>query len=234
MELQGVYSYVIKALDTNTPFSLIRIGDGECMVLSNNTYPFKRQFGFIPDHIPRIQNKIKNAYQNADIVGVPTERHKLISKYWRTAEYYVPDNTPKTSIDIHSELNESGLIFDIVKNRDVVCITGRDIKTPLEYVGGCNVTQIKITPELLFEEDKKQEPHYPNQYNKVVEYIFNNDFHGKVCLVGAGFLGKIYCDLLKNSGGVVIDMGSIFDLWAGKITRGSKKGVNSYTDEGKL
>lgn len=42
---------------------------------------------------------------------------------------------------------------------------------------------------------------------------------GQVVLVAAGFLGKIYCSLIKEAGGVAIDIGSLADYWAGYSTR---------------
>jgi hypothetical protein len=38
-------------------------------------------------------------------------------------------------------------------------------------------------------------------------------------LIGAGIFGKIYCAAAKRSGGVALDMGSAFDILAGKLTR---------------
>ena len=31
--------------------------------------------------------------------------------------------------------------------------------------------------------------------------------------------GKIYCDVIKRRGGIAIDIGSVFDIWAGRLTR---------------
>lgn len=42
---------------------------------------------------------------------------------------------------------------------------------------------------------------------------------GGVYLVAAGFLGKIYCDLVRERGGVAIDIGSLADYWMGFSTR---------------
>jgi tetratricopeptide (TPR) repeat protein len=42
---------------------------------------------------------------------------------------------------------------------------------------------------------------------------------GAVFLVGAGVCGKLYCDVIKQRGGIAIDVGSLFDLWAGRFTR---------------
>ena len=38
-------------------------------------------------------------------------------------------------------------------------------------------------------------------------------------LVAAGFLGKIYCNEIKNKGGISIDIGSTADIWMGYSTR---------------
>jgi len=37
---------------------------------------------------------------------------------------------------------------------------------------------------------------------------------GRVYLVGAGILGKMYCDVIKQRGGVAIDIGAVIDGWA--------------------
>ncbi|MBG9386529.1 hypothetical protein [Caenimonas aquaedulcis] len=42
---------------------------------------------------------------------------------------------------------------------------------------------------------------------------------GEVYLVAAGFLGKLYCDLVCRRGGIAIDIGSLADYWMGFATR---------------
>jgi hypothetical protein len=49
--------------------------------------------------------------------------------------------------------------------------------------------------------------------------IRNTNIVGKVFLVGAGGLGKIYCMLIKEHGGLAYDIGALFDGWAGLYTR---------------
>ena len=44
-------------------------------------------------------------------------------------------------------------------------------------------------------------------------------YQGEVFLVGAGFLGKIYCQTIKNLGGIALDIGSAADYWMGYQTR---------------
>ena len=44
-------------------------------------------------------------------------------------------------------------------------------------------------------------------------------YQGAIFLVGAGVLGKIYCDVIKEKGGIAIDIGAIFDAWANVKSR---------------
>jgi hypothetical protein len=53
----------------------------------------------------------------------------------------------------------------------------------------------------------------------IVEAALPRDLRGCLCLVGAGPWAEIYCGWLKQRGGVGVDLGSGFDLLAGKITR---------------
>ncbi len=46
---------------------------------------------------------------------------------------------------------------------------------------------------------------------------------------GAGAFGKHLGYYFSARGGVALDLGSVFDLLVGKITRGNGKGENSYT-----
>jgi hypothetical protein len=60
--------------------------------------------------------------------------------------------------------------------------------------------------------------HYRNQFPQVIEFL-KTDLRGTLVLVGAGLFGKIYCHVAKQSGAVAIDIGSAFDILAGKSTR---------------
>ena len=54
----------------------------------------------------------------------------------------------------------------------------------------------------------------------------SGDLRGTLVLVGAGFLGKLYCQAAKNSGAVAVDFGSAFDILAGVVTRPIHATVN--------
>lgn len=60
--------------------------------------------------------------------------------------------------------------------------------------------------------------HYPDVFTSITKDISFTE-PGMLYLVAAGSLGKLYCNFVKKSGGVAIDIGSVADIWLGKITR---------------
>ena len=66
-----------------------------------------------------------------------------------------------------------------------------------------------------------EEAHYPGVYRRILETIERCIGPGDLVLVGAGILGKIYCDAIRSQGGVAIDIGSVIDVASGLTgTRG--------------
>ena len=62
-----------------------------------------------------------------------------------------------------------------------------------------------------------------------VENQLPEDLQGCLCLVGAGIWAEIYCTWIRQRGGVGVDIGSGFDLLAGKVTRPVHRGVLGET-----
>jgi hypothetical protein len=54
------------------------------------------------------------------------------------------------------------------------------------------------------------QPHWPDRYREIMRELEAVQ-PGDVFLVGAGVLGKIYCDRIKAQGGVALEVGSIID-----------------------
>lgn len=82
-------------------------------------------------------------------------------------------------------------------------------------------------PESEFEHvavGKSRDPGHPDaaiapEFLLEVENALSRDLRGCLCLVGAGVWAEIYCTWIKRNGGVGVDIGSGFDLLAGKATR---------------
>lgn len=65
--------------------------------------------------------------------------------------------------------------------------------------------------------------HYPDRFGQIAADLASRDLTGELFLVGAGIVGKIYCNLIKKQGGMAIDAGSMMDVWMGL-------GVRQYQD----
>lgn len=57
--------------------------------------------------------------------------------------------------------------------------------------------------------------HYPDVFLHICREI-KVPYDGALFLVGAGYLGKVYCDIIKQRGGIALDIGSVFDAWSAK------------------
>ncbi|MFM7228321.1 MAG: hypothetical protein ACKO2F_01620 [Cyanobacteriota bacterium] len=54
--------------------------------------------------------------------------------------------------------------------------------------------------------------HYPVVYWQTLDWIAAQAAPGRLFLVGAGLLGKMYCAAIRRQGGVAVDVGSLIDL----------------------
>jgi tetratricopeptide (TPR) repeat protein len=115
----------------------------------------------------------------------------------------------------------------------------------LENFGLKTYTAIRIPGERqftsLFTDSNKVDegPTLLDQHNEVIDQL--SPMKGEVYLVAAGFLGKIYCDVIRRRGGVAIDIGSLADYWMGYATRryrledeGHTGVLNVYVEENAL
>jgi hypothetical protein len=63
-----------------------------------------------------------------------------------------------------------------------------------------------------------QPPHYPDAFLRICEQLYRIA-EGKVFLVGAGLAGKEYLKIIKDNGGIGLDLGALLDAWEGRATR---------------
>lgn len=240
-----IKSHLIKKL----PLAITRYGDGEAMLLDKEPegeeyreYVFKRQLGdnISDEHKSQIRSHLRSAYRNSDIIGIPTSKHKSKGDYWNKAqdilERHTPLNKDYCSIDIHQEFLSQDFFKGLLTNRKkVYYISAYNIDNQLkEQYNIEDVQSFQIAPEIKFNPQYEGEPHYPNHFNEIGRWINTLDCEGALCLVGAGVTGKIYNTWFKNQGGVSMDIGSVFDAWVGKNTRGKDRGANAVDNTYKL
>jgi hypothetical protein len=85
-----------------------------------------------------------------------------------------------------------------------------------------DVQWLSIPGEVFYYDyDSPAASHWDDRYAEIMAHDFAP---GQLWLVGAGTLGKMYCGAIRAAGGVAIDVGALFDLWAGRAdTRGEMR-----------
>lgn len=74
-------------------------------------------------------------------------------------------------------------------------------------------------PNQVSNTGKRPSPaHYPDVFETVMRSLANME-KGQLVLVAAGVLGKIYCNRVKECGGIALDIGSVADVWMGQRAR---------------
>jgi hypothetical protein len=87
------------------------------------------------------------------------------------------------------------------------------------------VNKFTIAPEAKWTSGYQGDIHYPTQFNKIPRWmdVVSKDWPKSILLVGAGVIGKIYCNWWRDRGGIAMDVGGVMDIWYGKVTRGPEK-----------
>lgn len=228
---------VIQMLNGDRPISLIRCGDGEKIVLEgfdnyvNYNAILKRQLGFSPpiEHAERIRENLIDAISGCDILGVPMHKNlKDMSAHWhnveKTIDKYIPDCTQRRcSLDVHYDILEHDEYNSLLRQKPIAYIGCRDLVAGFMHKFKTHrVDWYEIAPEVKFT-SYDGPPHYPDQFIRVERWMDKVDAKDRILLVGAGVIGKIYCNWWRDRGGRAMDVGSVMDEWAGRVTRGPNR-----------
>lgn len=239
---------ILNVLKLGRPVSIIRAGDGEKIVLESiigiPEYQLciqsvmKRQMGYEPimSEVEAIRQNLIAAYHGADIIGLPMQKNLAdLNKHWQGVENVVKPlaTTNKfCSIDVFYDMLYDGTLLNWLKDKPVInYISCR--KIPFERIGIKQVNHFHIAPEVKFT-SYEGEHHYPEQFNRIERWMDKCAVEGNICLVGAGVIGKIYCNWFRDRGGIAIDVGAVFDLLAGFATRGPLRGLDVKNENYKL
>lgn len=249
----GLYKIVVDAIQHRQPLYHIRPGDAEMIVLNSDELPESvlmrpliKQLGYRLEDVflEQIKSNIRHAIACADIIGLPETFHKRMNKYWGHSEVMITQILESFSGDVqikrfcsinsHLDLLSSGYLDKIIMDADhVVLITCRDIRDAFikrhPHITRCDI--FLIPPQQKYELHPTKSNFFPDVYEIVKQKIQIEDRAGQLCLFGTGFAGKDLGLYFKNKGGVAVDIGSVFDMWAGKVTRGANKGADSYSSQ---
>ncbi len=243
---EDVLALVEQRLREAAPFSLIRLSHCEAKFLNwpdvfqrnEMNRSLKRQFGYTDlsdSDLTSIGSMVRGAAATADVLGVPrmgkSESRRLAEgdegmRLWAAVapalEKYklAPAGKIFTSVNIHLRLQESDFLSRMLALNVPLTLVGcRDLRPEFTQLGFTELYHIPI-PEAARTRDASAVVlrHYPDAFHVTVERIRQERRPG-LFLVGAGFLGKVYCHEIRMAGGVAVDIGSAMDVWAGVASR---------------
>jgi hypothetical protein len=237
---------VISKLLENKPISIIRNGDGEKLVLDSmrtvsalqlcDHAVLQRQLGYSPSlkDVEAIRANLIEAYSKCDIIGIPNHGRK-VSSHWDDVLKVLDENVPGHTttycdIDLAYHMLSDNSYDQLLQNRHVLnYISCRDLDEGFKRKWNIRtVNKYTIAPEKKFVSGYEGDEHFPTQFNRIPRWmtVQLENFPGSLLLVGAGVVGKIYCNWWRDLGGVAFDVGGCMDIFAGKVTRGPDRGLD--------
>lgn len=246
MYLKGskVWDLISRKFDKAEPFSMIRLGDGENSIIQYPNYCTKSRIQYVMSRaledreyegyeINNIKFRLLSAIGNSDLIGIYSSKEENVLK-----RFYIDyldgevEFLKSTFCDpnIHFYLQTNGFIEDLLSRCDSLSvISGRDVAGSIERLYPGKLKDYFLIPsERNFRllNEKNCGEHYPRVFEEIIKAI--KIYPGRhLFLVGAGFLGKIYCSEIKRLGGFALDIGSVLDYWAGIPSR---EGGNPVVD----
>lgn len=247
LSTDAVRDRVMFALAESKPFALTRYGHCESRFLEYDpgaprddvNRSLRGQLGrndFTDEQCGNIAQSVRHAFRESDIAGavVPSDfatirpqLDALLHKIKVTAnerDLWTPGQeycTPRIHLDL---LRSEALRTIIAAAENILLISCRDLASSFQVMYGKTVEQIFVPQEHRTVGIGAQTcdiPHFPDAFELVLEEISTATRVGQLVLVGAGFLGKAYCISAKRAGAIVVDIGSVFDVFAGIHSRTS-------------
>lgn len=193
-----------------------------------------RQWGIediADEEIRSVSRSMIAAARAADFIGVPsldyepqTPNHLLERSVFTLGErlrIFSP-HAKHVHVNIHYALGMLPEFFDMIRAAPrLILITCRDVAGRLRgRIGEREIVHFPIPIQHKFSRQQNTECHYPEAFQRTMKRIADEVGPSTLVLVGGGVLGKIYCHAVQQRGGVALDIGSLFDAWAGEHTRG--------------
>ncbi|WP_149535754.1 GT-D fold domain-containing protein [Siccirubricoccus phaeus] len=217
---------------TRKPLSVVRVSHAEIRALAYpNFYPpvwlnrsLKVCFGAeieVGDYGAFLSD-LEAAIRSCDIVGVPDPQSRDLQHATNSIlldKEGITTGKDKFIGDLHFRLLNDGVLDRLIaKCASVSLITSRNILHGFRHkYSRPDARLIQIPGEARWMGDSVRR-HVPDVYNEIVRDLKVRE-PGELFLVGAGLAAKRYCQLVRDQGGIAVDIGSVFDLWAGVATR---------------
>ncbi len=215
------------------PFSLVRFNDGEGKLLGCGTRyrhaqlmpMLDRWFGdnrLTLEQLRRLQSLVADATRAADVVGCPDADwpEEFARANGVLAELSRDRQLPTVLVNFPQAMLLDGFFQTLLDKIGFVgLVTSRDVRGVIRHLfGPREIAWHRVPEQAIYAYRPILRRHFPQGFDFLCSRI-EVPFAGALFLVGAGPCGKVYCDVIKRKGGIAIDIGSVFDVWAGRLTR---------------
>lgn len=198
-----------------------------------------------PELRQKISSEVRHSIASADVLGVPSpfrfardtsidleafSKHRSISGLLHvldcvselpaTHRQFTEDRIHQVCFDLPTVLSlgkhaskvvvVSSLLTDIVRK----CLARLDDETPCIYVEVPTHTKTQGNSLYVASDDA-----LPLLYDDINDRIAQEVEPGTLVIIASGIIGKIFCQTVRDNGGVAVDVGSMVDYWVGIKTR---------------
>ena len=130
---------------------------------------------------------------------------------------------PKTqfaSAWLHWDMVISGCLYQLLEREERIGIITSRCSLPalIEEFFSVKVNDYAVPDRFISANSRNPGEHFPRRFEQLKNEI-SVDFPGMLFLVGAGLCGKVYCNWIKQRGGIALDIGSVMDAWIGLGSR---------------
>jgi hypothetical protein len=164
---------------------------------------------------------LRHEYTIASTRGIPS----LVNLIRRLPEVSIPAQTvfcrQLANADLFTEGHLPGLLRRAGRVSVITCHTGLPGWLKAEY-GLSDVELLPVPGERgraeMLGAAALQGVQFPDRFTQLQEELARN-WNGRLVLVAAGILGKFYASTIRRHGGIALDIGSLADVWMGRLTR---------------
>jgi hypothetical protein len=246
MSNSGFVRWLRRRVDERVPTAVVRLLDGEGRLLFAHsddaesmrvaTRKLEKETGLsLPAEVVlEVRALVAFAFDEADVLGIRfIDEFSDTSKMWarRLAALYAERRAAGRPPAALAYCQVNGYVLDtlpqMLAGRRVSVISCRDLKPVLERDWGIEDVAVYQVPSQhmvrdvdgAYERVLHEVPIYPDVHIRLRSELAVRE-PGEVFLVGAGVFGKDLCVRVRERGGIALDMGSVLDQLAGKVTRG--------------
>lgn len=234
---------VREALRCRRGFSLIRVGEGEATFLlppeQATIEAVARRLEYYFGHCDvslaqwtALCAALRQSVIHADVLCPPepgqwrfrsraddgfAPRYRQLAECLGALEF--PEMPLMSEAYVNYALHADGTLFELLEAEEEIGLISSQPAAPLlQTLFGLRVREYAVPQRAVDNESLADTGHFPGRFTELCA-ILRREVKGLLVLVGAGPLGKIYCEVIRQAGGIALDVGSLLDAWTGLCSR---------------